>query len=297
MMTLTDNSFDYSDVTILVNSCDLYEDAWNPFFRLLQIQWPNCPKNIILNTESKIYKDSYFNVKSIYPPKEMKWGERLIYALNKIDSKYILFFLEDFFLLDKVNEEIIASAIKCMQENQDVGVIKFIPNIPENWYDKNIVLNDYFSPIPVDFRARNAGLAAIWRKDYYLKLLRPFEDPWEFELFGAIRSRKYPEKILAQNDQYPLAFPYNIQIKYGYGITQKKWLKNNKVLFDKYNIDVNYDNLGWYSEVKTEKVVGKKRSLKEKILMPILNPKTFFKILQIEIKQKIYYIRHIRNFF
>ena len=113
MMTLTDNSFDYSDVTILVNSCDLYEDAWNPFFRLLQIQWPNCPKNITLNTESKIYKDSYFNVKSIYPPKEMKWGERLIYALNKIDSKFILFF-RGFFLLDKVNEEIIASAIKFM---------------------------------------------------------------------------------------------------------------------------------------------------------------------------------------
>ena len=39
------------EVTILVNSCDLYEDTWYPFFKLLQLQWPECPYKVVL----KIY--------------------------------------------------------------------------------------------------------------------------------------------------------------------------------------------------------------------------------------------------
>lgn len=296
-MSLESRKLKDKDVTILVNSCDLYEDAWNPFFRLLQIQWPECPYDIVLNTESKQYVDEYFDVKCICSSRKMIWSERLIYALNQIESKYILFFLEDFFLYDKVNEEIILQSLYCMEENNDIGVIKFVPHVPENWYDKDIVLNNYFSPIPKSFRARNAGLAAIWRKDYYLKLLRPFEDPWEFEIFGAIRSKKYPEQIFVQNNLYPLAFPYDIQIKYGYGITQRKWLRNNKALFEKYKIDVNFSNLGWFEEKKTEKIVGKKRTFKQKILLPFTNPLDFCKIIIIELKQKVYYIKHIRNYF
>ena len=45
-----------NDVTILVNSCDKYEDAWEPFFKLFSIQWPN---NII---DTKIAKTFGTNV-------------------------------------------------------------------------------------------------------------------------------------------------------------------------------------------------------------------------------------------
>ena len=51
-----------NDVTILVNSCDKYEDAWEPFFKLFSIQWPECPYKIILNTESKNFSCDYLSV-------------------------------------------------------------------------------------------------------------------------------------------------------------------------------------------------------------------------------------------
>lgn len=31
--------------SILVNTCDKFEDCWNPFFKLLSIYWPDYQKN------------------------------------------------------------------------------------------------------------------------------------------------------------------------------------------------------------------------------------------------------------
>ena len=43
-----------TNLTIIVNTCDKYEDAWNPFFRLMEINWPESENyKIILNTENK----------------------------------------------------------------------------------------------------------------------------------------------------------------------------------------------------------------------------------------------------
>ncbi len=42
-------------LTIVVNSCDAYADVWDLFFEAMRVQWPQCPYNIVLNTEKKDY--------------------------------------------------------------------------------------------------------------------------------------------------------------------------------------------------------------------------------------------------
>ena len=115
------------DVTILVNSCDLYEDTWYPFFKLLQIQWPDCPYRIVLNTETKKYDCPFLNVETINSGNGLSWTARLKYVLNQIDSEFVLFFLEDFFLLEPVRTEAFDKAWSIIKENQDVGLIHFTP--------------------------------------------------------------------------------------------------------------------------------------------------------------------------
>ncbi len=281
---------------ILISSCDLYKDAWNPFFRLLEANWKNCPQKIYLVTESEEYKDCTFDVKCIHSASSL-WSNRIIDVLKQIDEDYIWFFLEDFFLEEEVNEEIINRAVSTIKNSTDIGVIKFIPNISDNWYDKNQVISDYFSVIPKDYKARSNLMISLYKKDYFLKMLRKKETPWDFEKYGTYRSRKYSEKILVQNNVTKLAFPYNYQIKYGYGISAKKWLKNNKPLFEKYGIQVNFENLGWYQGNEKEKIIGLKRSKKDKLLMPIKDPKMFWKIISYYLKNIKYNITHIRNYF
>ena len=43
------------NITIIVNTCDRFEDCWNPFFILLEKFWTNCQHPIILTTFDKKY--------------------------------------------------------------------------------------------------------------------------------------------------------------------------------------------------------------------------------------------------
>lgn len=288
---------EYNDVALLVSSCDYYEDAWNPFFRLLQFNWKNCPRKVFLNTEKKDYKDEYFFVKCLHASQNLPWSDRLINCLNQIDSEYVLFFLEDFFLEGEVSEEIITAAYNCLKNYRDVGVVKFIPGASEGWYDSKLTYNHFFHPVPLQSMNKSNLMISLYRKDYFLKLLRHNESPWDFEKYGAYRANRYKEKILIQTDAYPLAFPYNYQIKCGYGISNKQWLPKNKELFNKYGIQVDFSRLGWYDPNCKQKIIGLKRSFKEKVLMPFRDPKTFGRIVKYELHQAFYAIRHFKHYF
>ena len=106
------------DVTILVNSCDLYEDAWYPFFKLLQIQWPEAQKyDMILSTQTKKFNCDFLDIKTIASG-DKPWSTRIINCLNHIQSKYVLYFLEDEFLQQPVNIEWWEKMLDFMEENE-----------------------------------------------------------------------------------------------------------------------------------------------------------------------------------
>ena len=113
------------NVTILVQSCDMYEDAWEPFFRLWHIFWEDCPYRIVLCTEEKQYKCDFMDVETINTGNGLSWSARLRYALDRIDSKYVLFSIDDFFLTEKVNIEIFGKALELMENDKSIGLVSF----------------------------------------------------------------------------------------------------------------------------------------------------------------------------
>ena len=257
-----------NSVTILVNSCDLYEDAWEPFFRLLHIQWPTCQYPCVLNTETKVYQCDFMNVKTICAGGGQTWSKRIINCLKQIDSDYILFFLEDEFLREKVNTQWFDNTLQYMKEHEDVGVIfvrhsgKQKEHSGEPYIDRH-ALTDRF-PI--------VGLAALYRKTYFLKLLRKHENPWEFERYGSIRSQRMKEKVLQYSWDYPAMFVFDDEIEKGYGITKRKWLPKNKELFEQYGISVNFERLGWLDTSEKAsandlepKAISSDQSIREKL--------------------------------
>ena len=114
----------FDDLAILVNSCDKYEDTWYPFFKLLQIQWENHPKSIYLNTENKKYECPFMDVKTICTVNEA-WTERVKKAVMQIKEKYVLFFLDDFFIVDQVNNDLFKDAYQDFKENESIGYAWF----------------------------------------------------------------------------------------------------------------------------------------------------------------------------
>ncbi len=229
-------------IAILVNSCDLYEDAWDPFFELFKIQWPDCPYKIYLNTEEKNYTCRSLNVKTILTGKNVLWTKRIKKALDEIDADYILFMLEDFFLLEQVNKEKFEIVLSEMHKQSDVGFVFFSPRGVK--YDMEYKDGTIFTDVSkyADYRV-NACLG-LWKKEFLLQMLYLDGSPWEFEHNATRLSWLSKSRCCVINPEFSSIFTYSILISEGYGITQRKWLPKNKELFDKHSISVNFDNLG-----------------------------------------------------
>ena len=69
-----------NDVTILVNSCDKYEDAWEPFFVLLEKYWIDHPRKILLNSETIEYDGSLKYVKTVLPSRAIPAAKDVIFC-------------------------------------------------------------------------------------------------------------------------------------------------------------------------------------------------------------------------
>ena len=259
----------YSSFTILVNSCDLYEDSWKPFFTLLKTQWPDCGKaEIILNSETKRYECDFLDISTFCGGLGIPWSKRLINCLNNVSTEYVLFFLDDEFLLESVNVNELNRLLDYMNNNSDVGVI-----YPHKTNKQTIPIEEnYFSRDLITKNKRLVCICALWRKSYLLKVLRESESPWEFEHNAPERSKKYPDRILQYNKSLPNLIVYDDQVEIGYGITAKKWLPKTKELFKKYDIEVNYDNLGFYPYENQVIAAKEEAKLSQASRKKVLNP-------------------------
>ena len=230
------------NLSILVNSCDLYESAWNPFFQLFAIQWPDCPYDIYLNTEHKEYTCDFLPVKTVCTGNDAPWTVRIKRALAEIDSEYILFFLEDFFLLEKVDQALFGHIVDSMDEHPTAGFVFFVPFGEGSAVSRPI--NEYLMEIPRQSSYRANACLGLWRKEFLMQMLYQDCDPWQFEHTATKLSRFADFKCCYVTPKYQPVLSYSLLLEYGYGITCRKWLSNNKSLFDKYGIEVDFDQLG-----------------------------------------------------
>lgn len=233
-------------VTILVSSCDLYEDAWSPFVQLLRKHWPDCSYPIVISTETK--KCPIKGVQTINIPGGgiFSWTARLRYTLQQIQSEYILWFLEDYFLLKPVDVEGFRKGLSILENHADVGLIHYTP-VEKNTVNLHHDLEHCYYELPIRKRTLRTRVAiSLFRKEYFIKLLYGDENPWQYERESHIRSMFAGYKIYRQNyELYPPTFTYYLDHDIGIGITSKKWLPNTKAKLEENGItDVNYDRLG-----------------------------------------------------
>lgn len=241
--------------TILVCSSDGYEDAWYPFFKLFTVYWSKCSYEIILNTESKVYKYEDLDIQcyQFYKKGEKPaYGERMIRHLQKINTPYTLILMDDFFLRRPVDEDKIDQVIQWLDKDENAVVFSF-----QNVKDKlNICSEKYpqYLKRPVYGEYKFNFQAAIWRTEKLLGFWKKHETPWEWETIGNIRS--FDEKL----DFYVLEGANNSPIDYGFdekgmGIFRGKWVIDTvKELFENHDIYVDYSVRGIYTKEDKNKV-------------------------------------------
>ncbi|RCJ25515.1 hypothetical protein A6770_27665 [Nostoc minutum NIES-26] len=257
--------------TILVNSTDSFEDCWQAFFTLFSIYWPNCPHPIVLNTETKCFSYPGLNIQcsqigSNESGKRLSWSDCLIRCLDKIDSKYILYLQEDYFLNDYVNTDVIYDFLQIM-EREGYSHIRLKATLANNPHEPSSKYPQLWK-IPQRSNYRIGLQAGLWLKDQLKFYLKPNETGWEFERWGSRRARKINDSFFCENSDYFKRQNKDIFPYYPTGIVKGKWFEPAVGdLFKQHNIEVDYSVRGFYKLDKTQNLIQLLRSKVRKLLM------------------------------
>lgn len=234
-------------ITIMVNSCDSYEDLWIPFFTLLKKYWNPEKIRIILNTESKHFSMDGLTIDCVHFSKGSQYGERMLHALEQIKTEYILLLLDDFFLRKPADTAMIAQILSWMDKDGDIACFntEAIP-VYADWE-----LDKYpgFRRVPPGTQYALNMQAAVWRTRMLKQFWMPEVSPWEWEAYCNLLQYKYPKnKIYCTTDFQNSFLDYgHHRIADVWAVVRGKWvLEDVNPLFEKENINVDLSKRGYY---------------------------------------------------
>jgi hypothetical protein len=228
--------------TMLVNSCDAFEDCWHPFFTLLGRYWVSDRPRILLNTESKSWVDAEVDVITTKVQRDLNrrlsWSECLEAALHMVDTPLVLYLQEDYFIETPVDVDRIDHYASLMMQDPDIqhiGLTHFGAGHP--------LLDDPregLSCIGPRATYRISTQAGLWRTETLLSYLLPWESGWMFELLGTMRSWRRSDQFLTLDRRTTRP-----AIEYQHtGIVKGKWSPFVLPLFEKEGLVLDYDIRG-----------------------------------------------------
>jgi hypothetical protein len=178
-------------MSVLVMSCDAFEDVWQPFFTLFEKYWAECPFQKYFCTDIKPVQQKGFT--PITVGKDFAWSYRFKYALEQLTTPYVLFLQDDFFLMKPADNLRIFRYLDILEKEQ-AAILRIFPtpapNSPYKFY-KDIGLVDK----NVSYRV--SCQATIWNREVLLELINETDNIWAFEIEGTKRSNEIEKPFLS----------------------------------------------------------------------------------------------------
>ncbi len=168
-----------SDCSLLIDTCDKYRDAWNICSETIRINWSDCHYKKIMLTEKADIPDGYIFDEVIHVD-ATNWSIMLHKALEKIESKYIIFMLEDQWSITPINQDRIDMAIDKMENDNDIAVV-YLETAKEGGVKKTIKVDNDYNELVWGSPYRLSCAPGIFRKDFLYKMTEEAISPWDFE--------------------------------------------------------------------------------------------------------------------
>lgn len=240
---------------VFVSSCDKYSDLWSPFFSILKKKWKDLPYPVYLCTETKTFSCPEMDItvlnnnEAIKTGKKIPWGKLNKEGLKKLDTEYVLFLLDDFFLTSDVDQKRIDECIRWMDDDNNIAVFSF-------WRVRNGSIRDnkypHFELREEKGEYRFNCQAAVWRRKRLIGFIREHESPWDWEIYGSIRSRRYHDSFYSAIEGEPYIMSY-----YPGGVLRRgKWVEDSVKLLKENGIEVDFSNRGFYNSETDDIIQG-----------------------------------------
>ena len=175
-----------NEIPIILHSMDSYSKFWNPWYHLFNLHCKNHGPIIFLSEEKE--PDFVNDVTHIKTGKG-EWGERLLIALEQIESELVFYMQEDFWCIKDF--ELTDNILEMFEEHKmDQLHIKENINLI-----KTIKIKDNLLKFAQDSEYTQNHQFGLWRKNKLKENVLPNENPWENEINGSIRLNKNPHNV------------------------------------------------------------------------------------------------------
>jgi hypothetical protein len=204
-----------SNLSIIVFSCDAYSDLWDGFFDMMDFYWKDIDFNCYLINNSKEYKRTKVTTLNAG---NGDWSSRARFALNTINSDYVLTFLDDYYISDYVSNIKIHEVLDYI-EKEKIHYYQLDITDKEDYYKWNNIKLNYIYDIPKSRPYWVDTSIAIWDKEFFFTLLGDGDySAWEFELARNLETKtpeKFKDKICVYDSRLLISMtPMVIQGKY-----------------------------------------------------------------------------------
>ena len=225
------------NLSILLLSCDKYIDVVRKNLEFLDKYWSKCPYDIYIGVESaQLEYNGELKIHMLHFNGAF-WSERVMNHLRALSADNVLIILDDFFVEECVNEDIIDEAYDLLVGDKRIANVVFAHISGEK--DETKMQSVFECRVKKSLSLLNWQIG-IWRKDALLALMQSDENPWQSEIYGSLRAR-----YLSDYEFYCIDSDLHMPLVYGRGwlIVRGKWNSNEiERLEEKCEIEINPEN-------------------------------------------------------
>jgi len=216
-----------SKVAVVISSFDGFADCWHPLEYSFSRFWKDCPWPVYLITNKQNYTSTIFKVISV--GEDRGWASNLKCALAMVDTEYILYIQEDYWINKLVNNRRLLDVLELM-DNQGWFYFRLYPrpllkNEVGGW--------DNISVSPVKHKYRVSLQASFWKTSFLSTLLVDGETGWDFEKKSTERISHISEGCFAVCSVPILSYVEGTAIRKG------KWTRPAIEFIKLHNLPVN----------------------------------------------------------
>ncbi len=179
---------------LLISSHSKANDIWYITDYFLKKRW-KADLEITLGANGEVRKEFVPNDwKYVNNGEDISFSKSLMSYLNSINEEYFILMLDDFMILEEVDNSKIEKAFEFIKSNNGV-YLRLVPN-PKG----DLKINNDFSKIDVKSQVPyvTSLQMAIWKKEFLMELLKYDFNPWEFE----VKAGKTKESMLNSDGFY-----------------------------------------------------------------------------------------------
>ena len=180
------------DLTFLVGTCDTYQFLWDNFKTLVNRYLDLGDAKRMAFSESVEFGDGYKTIFADDGPEGKVWSNRLIKALDEVETEFVFFVLDDYYFTREIGEADFKRMMAVLHADS-FDKFMFVKELKSYSLAATTTMNDpmdnfgtLFIQAP-DSPYLTSIQPAIWRTDWLRECAVSNWTPWEFELKGTDR--------------------------------------------------------------------------------------------------------------